>query len=170
MTWALYSRLYCALWFNEQDQHYMYYKSNQTFWHNMKTAKHDLRVLGFDIKGTKTNGETINANAGNCANHGSNKYFCFWLVSTHFWISFNWASPFIAIQETVKAALNKKSKMQDTLYIHLLRKSCLHNMLVHKCLFLYKCDIRIDNNLNWIKIILSQVFSLKNEKLLLYMW
>lgn len=25
----------------------------------MKTAKHDLRVLSFDIKGTKTNGETV---------------------------------------------------------------------------------------------------------------
>lgn len=25
----------------------------------MKTAKHDLRVLGFDIKGTKTNRETM---------------------------------------------------------------------------------------------------------------
>lgn len=25
----------------------------------MKTAKHDLRALGFDIKGTKTNEETM---------------------------------------------------------------------------------------------------------------
>lgn len=36
----------------------------------MKTAKHDLRVLGFDIKGTKLMGN--NANAGNCANQNAN--------------------------------------------------------------------------------------------------
>lgn len=56
-----------------------------------------------------------NANAGYCANQDANyKIYVFdYIVSTYFWISFNWASPFIAIQETVKAVLNRKSKMQD---------------------------------------------------------